>query len=66
MIMGAVNVENLWMSPVARSSPPTWCWTRPSPAPRLAREAEGRLRAAYPEIPPVDLARHDTLLGVVE
>ncbi len=28
---------------------------------RLAREAEGRLRATDPEIPPVDLARYDTL-----
>lgn len=31
---------------------------------RLAREAEGRLRAADPEIPPVDLSRYDALVEV--
>lgn len=31
---------------------------------RLAREADRRLRAADREIPPVDLARYDTLMGV--
>lgn len=31
---------------------------------RLAREAEGRLRATDPEVPEVDLARYDTLAGV--
>lgn len=31
---------------------------------RLAREAEGRLRAADPDIPEVDLTRYDTLVGV--
>lgn len=33
---------------------------------RLAREAEGRLRAADPEVPEVDLARYDALVGVTE
>jgi hypothetical protein len=31
---------------------------------RLAREAEGRLAAADPDVPAVDLARYDALLGV--
>ncbi len=31
---------------------------------RLAREAEGRLRAADPEVPEADLARYDALVGV--
>lgn len=31
---------------------------------RLAREARDRLRDREPELPPVDLARYDTLLGV--
>jgi transposase len=31
---------------------------------RLAREAEGRLRIADPEVPEVDLARYDTLVGM--
>jgi len=31
---------------------------------RLAREAEGRLRAADPDLPEVDLARYDRLVGV--
>jgi transposase len=31
---------------------------------RLAREAEGRLRAADPEIPEPDLARYDALVGM--
>ena len=33
---------------------------------RLAREAAGRLRAADPEVPEVDLSRYDTLVGVTE
>ncbi len=32
---------------------------------RLAREAEGRLRAADPEVPEVDLARYDDLVEVI-
>jgi transposase len=31
---------------------------------RLAREAEGRLRAADPQVPEADLARYDTLVGM--
>lgn len=31
---------------------------------RLAREAEGRLRAADPDLPEVDLTRYDSLVGV--
>jgi hypothetical protein len=31
---------------------------------RLAREADGRLRAADSDIPEVDLARYDSLVGV--